>query len=289
MKILSLFDGISCGQVALKRAGIKVNDYYASEIDDNAIAITQLNFPNTHQVGDVLNLKGEHLPDIDLVMGGSPCQGFSVAGKMLNFEDPRSKLFFEFSRLVKEKKPKYFLLENVKMKKECLDAISLELGVQPRVINSAYFSAQSRERVYWTNIPFELKDEVDPTVIADILDKEPHPELEVKTLLTYIDSEKAGSLLKQVGYFKADKQGWRVYGIHGKSPTLIADSGGLAGPANALIHHNGKIRKMSIHEVQRLQTLPIDYTDGLPRGKQLRAIGNGWTVNVLAHIFKGIK
>lgn len=288
MNVLSLFDGISCGQVALQRAGVKVNNYFASEIDDNTIVVTQQNFPKTYQIGDILDVKGKDLPKIDLVMGGSPCQGFSVAGKMLNFDDPRSRLFFEFSRLVKEKKPKYFLLENVRMKKECLDAISQELGVQPQSINSAYFSAQSRERVYWTNIPFKMKTEYDSTVISDILDKDPHPELIVNTQLQYISSIKDGSLLKQVGYFKADKQGWRVYGTHGKSPTLIADSGGLAGPGNALIHQDGNIRKMSVHEVQRLQTLPIGYTSVLPRSKQLRSIGNGWTVNVLAHIFKGI-
>ena len=117
MNVLSLFDGMSCGQIALNKAGIKYNKYFSSEIDKHAIQVTQHNFPNTIQLGSVTEIKGSDLPQIDLIIGGSPCQGFSFAGKRLNFEDPRSMLFFEFVRLVKECNPKYFLLENVKMKK----------------------------------------------------------------------------------------------------------------------------------------------------------------------------
>ncbi len=117
MNILSLFDGMSCGQIALERAGIKVENYFASEIDKHAIKVTQANYPNTIQLGSVKDLKTDSLPKIDLLIGGSPCQGFSFAGKQLNFEDERSKLFFEFVRLLKECQPRYFLLENVKMKK----------------------------------------------------------------------------------------------------------------------------------------------------------------------------
>ena len=141
MKVLSLFDGISCGQVALERAGIKVDNYFASEIDKYAIKVTQKNYPNTIQLGDVCNIKGNELPKIDLLIGGSPCQGFSFAGKQLNFNDPRSELFFEFVRILKEVKPKYFLLENVKMKKEYQNVISKHLGVEPIEINSALVSA----------------------------------------------------------------------------------------------------------------------------------------------------
>ena len=129
MNVLSLFDGISCGQAALERAGINVDKYFSSEIDEYAIRVTQNNYPNTFQVGDVTKLIPSGFPKIDLIIGGSPCQGFSFAGKQLNFEDPRSKLFFEFVRLVKELKPKYFLLENVKMKQEFQDIISELLGV----------------------------------------------------------------------------------------------------------------------------------------------------------------
>lgn len=152
MNTLSLFDGMSCGQIALERAGIKVDNYYASEIDKYAIKVTQANYPDTIQLGDIRNIKAVDLPKIDLLMGGSPCQGFSYSGKQLNFEDERSKLFFEFVRLLKECKPKYFLLENVKMKKEFQDIISKYLGVEPIEINGALVSAQNRKRLYWTNI-----------------------------------------------------------------------------------------------------------------------------------------
>ena len=124
MNVLSLFDGISCGQIALERIGIKSDQYFSSEIDEYAIKIVQKRYPNTMQLGDVAKVKGENLPRIDLLMGGSPCQGFSIAGKRLNFDDDRSKLFFEFVRLLKEVKPKFFLLENVKMKQEYQDVIS---------------------------------------------------------------------------------------------------------------------------------------------------------------------
>lgn len=153
MNVLSLFDGISCGQIALNRANIKYDNYFASEIDQYAIFITQKNYPNTIQLGDVQNIKGKDLPKIDLLIGGSPCQGFSFAGKGLNFEDPRSKLFFEFVRLVEECSPTYFLLENVVMGKRYLNIISSYLLATPIKINSALLSAQNRERLYWTNIP----------------------------------------------------------------------------------------------------------------------------------------
>jgi DNA (cytosine-5)-methyltransferase 3A len=153
MNVLSLFDGLSCGQLALNRACIKYNKYFASEVDKYAIAVTQHNFPKTIQLGDVLQVRDKDLPKIDLLIGGSPCQGFSFAGKQLNFDDPRSKLFFEFVRLLEECQPKYFLLENVKMKKEYQDVISNYLGVEPIEINSALISAQNRKRLYWANIP----------------------------------------------------------------------------------------------------------------------------------------
>ena len=153
--VLSLFDGMSCGQIALNRAGISYGKYYASEIDKHAIKVTQHNYPNTIQLGSVTDIKCTDLPKIDLLIGGSPCQGFSFAGKGLNFDDPRSKLFFEFVRLLEETKPKYFLLENVKMKQEFQDIISKQLGVKPILINSSLVSAQNRERLYWTNIPIQ--------------------------------------------------------------------------------------------------------------------------------------
>ncbi len=151
--ILSLFDGISCGQIALNRKGIEYDNYLSSEIDNYAITVTQNNYPNTKQLGDITKINGKNLPPIYLMMGGSPCQGFSFAGKQLNFNDHRSKLFFEYVRLLEETNPKYFLLENVIMKQEFRDVISSYLGVQPIEINSSLVSAQYRRRLYWTNIP----------------------------------------------------------------------------------------------------------------------------------------
>lgn len=153
--VLSLFDGMSCGQLALQKAGIKVKQYYACEIDKHAIAVTQHNFPTTIQLGDVTKVFAKDLPKIDLLIGGSPCQGFSFAGKQLAFDDPRSKLFFEFVRLKNECNPTYFMLENVKMKKEFELVISQYLGVAPIEFNSALLSAQNRVRLYWTNIANE--------------------------------------------------------------------------------------------------------------------------------------
>ena len=179
MKVLSLFDGMSCGQIALDQLGIPVETYYASEIDKYAIQVTQANYPNTVQVGDVTNLDPKDFADVDLIMGGSPCQGFSFAGKQLAFDDPRSALFFEFIRLLKAIKPRYFLLENVRMKKEFLDIISQEVskcypeiafGIEPILINSSLLSAQSRQRYYWTNIPNIQQPEDRGIVLRDILE-----------------------------------------------------------------------------------------------------------------------
>ena len=168
--VLSLFDGVSCGRVALERVGLEYQNYYASEIDKYAIQIAQNNFPNTIQLGDVKKWRDWDLPPIDLLMGGSPCQGFTFTGKQLNFDDPRSKLFFEFVDILNHYKPKYFLLENVIMKQEYQDIISDYLGVQPIKINSALVSAQNRNRLYWTNIP-DISQPLDKEIILkDVLE-----------------------------------------------------------------------------------------------------------------------
>jgi DNA (cytosine-5)-methyltransferase 3A len=195
LKVLSLFDGMSCGQLALQRLGIEVDTYYASEIDKYAIQVTQANFPETIQVGDVCELKAEDYQDIDLILAGSPCQGFSFAGKQLAFDDPRSALFFEFIRLLKEIKPKYFLLENVKMKQQFQDVITEQVSacypdfeggdllggqIKPILINSALLSAQNRQRLYWTNIPNIEQPEDKGIVLRDILEDEINSEFYYK-------------------------------------------------------------------------------------------------------------
>ena len=173
MNVLSLFDGMSCGMIALDRLGIKVDNYYASEIDKYAIQVSQANYPDIIQVGDITKLDLSTLPKIDLVMGGSPCQGFSFAGKQLAFDDPRSALFFEFHKAISYLQPKYFLLENVRMKKEYLDIISEYMGVEPIFINSSLVSAQSRQRYYWTNIPNVEQPKERVIVLRDILEDQP--------------------------------------------------------------------------------------------------------------------
>ena len=181
MKVLSLFDGMSCGRIALDQLGIPVEKYYASEIDKYAIQVSQANYPDIEQVGDICNLDPKDYQGVDLMLAGSPCQGFSFAGKQLAFDDPRSALFFEFIRLLKAIKPKYFLLENVRMKKEFLQVISQQVsecypeitfGIEPIFINSSLVSAQSRQRYYWTNIPGIKQPEDRGIVLRDILETE---------------------------------------------------------------------------------------------------------------------
>ncbi len=253
MNILSLFDGMSCGQIALDQLGIKVDNYYAAEIDKWAIEVTQKNYPKTKQLGDVTKVKAEDLPKIDLLIGGSPCQGFSFAGKQLNFEDPRSALFFEFVRLLKELKPKYFLLENVRMKQEYLDVISEQLGVQPVMINSDRFVQQNRVRYYWTNIPIDTLPE------RPAWDKQYYQWRRV--------------------YFRANKSG--------VCPTLTANMG--TGGHNVPLHSEDLKDKLTPLECERLQTVPDNYTEGVSNTQRYKMLGNGWTVDVITHIFKGLE
>ena len=171
MNVLSLFDGMSCGRIALERSGLTVDNYFASEIDKHAIKVSESNYPDIIRLGDVTKIDASKLPKIDILLGGTPCQGFSFAGKQLNFEDPRSKLFFEFVRLLKETNPRYFLLENVNMKKEYQDIITNELGVEPIKINSNLVSAQNRNRLYWTNIPNVKQPEDKGIYLIDIIEE----------------------------------------------------------------------------------------------------------------------
>jgi len=198
MNVLSLFDGMSCGRIALDRLGIKVDNYYASEIDKYAMKVSEANYPDIIQVGDVTELDTSTLPNIDLIMGGSPCQGFSIAGKQLAFDDPRSALFFEFVRCVKELQPKYFLLENVRMKKEYLDVISEYMGVEPIMINSALVSAQNRVRYYWTNIPNIEQPEQRGIVLKDILEDSDSWSTKPQYLKNYLGDKPRGDRVKSI-------------------------------------------------------------------------------------------
>lgn len=275
MNVLSLFDGMSCGQIALERSGIKVDNYFASEIDKYAIQVTQKNYPNTIQIGDVTKVFAKDLPKIKLLIGGSPCQGFSFAGKQLNFDDPRSKLFFEYVRLLKECKPEYFLLENVKMKKEYQNIISKELGVEPILINSALVSAQSRKRLYWTNIPNIVQPADKRIYLDDIISistqlehrlmvKEPNRYLPEIVDSKYVDP-------------------YNQKNIYNKSITVRTNYS----TGNLWVNEDGW-RRLTVLECERLQTVPENYTEGVSNAQRYKMLGNGWTVDVISHIFNHI-
>lgn len=314
MKVLSLFDGMSCGQIALNRLGIEYDTYYASEIDKYAIQVAKKNYPNTIHIGDVTKVKAEDIGEIDLLLGGSPCQGFSFAGNQLNFEDPRSKLFFEYVRLLNELKPKYFLLENVKMKKESRDVISKYLGVEPIEINSALVSAQSRGRLYWTNIPnvgqpkdkgIVLKDILEDGFATDLMtnkDGKSHCltaryngavwwnsiERRQRTMVLKENPTKSINGLIRIGTanLKGHDSIKRVYSEDGKSPTLTTMQGGHREPKIAI--DKSSWRKLTPVECERLQTVPDNYTDGVSNTQRYKMLGNGWTIDVITHILKNI-
>jgi len=220
MNVLSLFDGMSCGQIALDQLNIPVDNYYASEIDKYAIQITKKNYPNTIHLGDVTQVKGSDLPQIDLLLGGSPCQGFSFAGKQLNFDDPRSALFFKFVRLLKQTNPKYFLLENVRMKQEYQDIISEHLGVELIKINSALVSAQNRVRLYWTNIPYITQPKDRGIVLKDILEET--PDNFVKMSNTFTTRQKGNRCLTDMTQKKASNLSAMEYVKNGRQGDYIA-------------------------------------------------------------------
>lgn len=374
MNVLSLFDGMSCGQIALDQLGIPVDNYFAAEIDKHAITVAKANYPDMVHLGDVRNVRTKHnalhamnengvgeLYDIDLLIGGSPCQGFSFAGQQLNFDDPRSMLFFEYVRLFKALNPRYFLLENVKMKKESQDIISEYLGVEPIEINSNLVSAQNRRRLYWTNIPVDGLPEDKGIVLADILEdgftdrdksycldasyykgggasnvrlyfeksrrqivfgsgdnkldvtgarivnrrldkdgkrKDNDKSIKPQARLELRKDNKAGCLTtvqkdsvvaktqpkilqKSRGYNKGG-----LKALNGKTPTLSTSSW----------EHNNHLtldegttwRKLSPVECERLQTVPDGYTDHVSNTQRYKMLGNGWTVDVIKHIMKGI-
>tara|TARA_R100000234_G_C5003325_1_gene181367 strand:- start:3761 stop:4984 length:1224 start_codon:yes stop_codon:yes gene_type:complete len=405
MNVLSLFDGMSCGQIALKKLGIPVKNYFASEIDKFAIKVAEANFPDMIHLGDVQNVKtsGQHLLDefdcghkIDLLIGGSPCQGFSFAGKQLNFDDPRSQLFFEYIRLLKALKPKYFMLENVKMNKQSQQIITDYLGVEPIEINSNLVSAQNRRRLYWTNIPVDGLPEDKGIVLADILedgytDREKSYCLDASyykgggasNVRLYFEKSRRqivfGSGMNVIGTatdIKGRESIRRVYGVDGKAPTLLATTGGNTQPKVAVKgarivnrrldkdgkrkdydrtiepvarlelrkddkggclttvqkdsvlafpkilqrargfnkgglkaldgktptistsawEHNNHLtldegttwRKLTPVECERLQTVPDGYTNHVSNTQRYKMLGNGWTVDVVKHLFKGL-
>ena len=402
VNVLSLFDGMSCGRLALERAGFPVHNYFASEIDKYAIQVARANFPDTVHLGDVTGVKtvdGRLMVEnagwikIDLLIGGSPCQGFSFAGKQLNFEDPRSKLFFEYVRLWKALKPRWFLLENVNMKQEYQDVISDMLGVKPVRINSNLVSAQNRDRLYWTNIPVKSIPKNKHIYLKDILEEgftdreksycidanyfkggnlKSYFEKNRRQLVFDFAESETGLILAGEADLKGHDYVRRVYDPDGKAPTLCANSGGNLEPkilqvprgrnqggikaedgkvptlSGSSWEHNNfvvfagsfrgryrvdgvrqdhkmpvaglaeqeleiredgktnslttvqkdnvainveelKWRKLTPVECERLQTVPDGYTAHVSNTQRYRMIGNGWTVDVICHLFEGMR
>ena len=377
MNVLSLFDGMSCGMLALDRLGIKVDKYYASEIDKYAMQVSAANYPEIIQVGDVCDLKSEDFKDIDLILAGSPCQGFSFAGKQLAFDDPRSALFFEFIRLLKEIKPKYFLLENVKMKKEYLQIISeqvsacypeIPFGIEPIFINSSLVSAQSRQRYYWTNIPNVEQPKDREIVLKDILEDGFDTERDKSHCLdanyykgssvenyfkksrrqmVFKDSESNDMVLAPQNlvddtndlpkksqtiksqYYKSSKANFERSGtFHATGiPQKLVEIKAGAFRARSLDENGKRVawkdvkpkqvletrkdeksnsitsvqkdnvltkdevywRKLTPIECERLQTVPDNYTNHVSNTQRYKMLGNGWTIEVIAHILQNME
>lgn len=277
VNIVSLFDGMSCGQIALERAGIKVDNYYASEIDKPAITVTKANYPDTIHVGDVTKAGVHNLPyRPKLLMGGSPCQGFSRVGGQLAFDDPRSVLFFEYVRLLKELDPEYFLLENVRMARKHQDIISEYLNCEPIVINSSVVSGASRPRLYWTNIPFSKIIPVDVDM-DDIID------------------------WGDMSYNSASWHRWWVRKHHerlSKRYSTILNDGGKAvcliarqvnnWDGNLVKNPLGLYRFITPVEGERLMTIPDNYTSSVAKSHRYKMLGNGWTVDIIVQLLRGM-
>jgi len=285
INVLSLFDGMSCGQIALDQLGFKIGKYFASEIDKKAITITQKNYPLTIQIGNVTKVKyskgilytenGNHkIGKIHLLIGGSPCQGFSFAGKQLNFNDERSKLFFQYTRLRNEIEPDFFLLENVGMSKQSEAVITQYLGVEPIAINSERVTAQLRHRLYWTNIPNVKQPKKEYHKLSDIINS------------GYVDRDKSYCIDANYG------KGITLESYLNKARRqIVFDNFNYTRIDNVPNTNNIKLkfRLLSPTEVERLQTVPEGYTEGVCKTARYHMLGNGWTVKVVKHIFKNMK
>ena len=349
MNILSLFDGMSCGQIALNRAGITVDNYYASELDKYAISVTQANYPDTVQLGDVTNWREWDIDwaSTDLLIGGSPCQGFSFAGKQLAFDDPRSKLFFVYVDILSHIRlvnpDVKFMLENVRMKKEYLGIISDQLGVEPVFINSALVSAQNRNRYYWASWEFGQPDDKG-LILSDILEKESdnftfmsdkfvnrqkgrkclRDDFTGKAVnlsaMEYVKNGRQGDYINHVVVMKQRPRGYNkgfekevtkcptlssnsfehnnhiksMY-VHGDRGPQFMDGGKAyaltatsAAGGKAMVSIDSAYRKLTPIECERLQTVSDNYTNHVSNTQRYKMLGNGWTVDVISHIFKSM-
>jgi site-specific DNA-cytosine methylase len=282
--VLSLFDGMSCGQIALRRAGIRYDNYFASEIDKHAIKVTRMNYPDTIQLGDVAKIFAKDLPKIDLLIGGTPCQGFSFAGKGLNFEDPRSRLFFEFVRLKNETQPRYWMLENVGMLEGYQDIISGYLGTGPILINSRLVSAQDRKRLYWTNIQ-DVKQPLDKNIGWDSISEDgwfagSMRGRRINSLGKRDDYNKDIKIIQYIESRKDNKTNCLT--------TVSKDNIASKQKVGRTPLTGVEWRYLTRNEMERLQTVPDNYTRAVSLSQAGKMLGNGWTVDVIVHIFSNI-
>jgi len=295
INVLSLFDGMSCGRIALERAGIKVDNYYASEIDKYAIQVSKHNYPDIKHIGDVTQINAKDLPRIDLLIGGSPCQDLSSLAALhgdSGLLGEKSSLFYQYLRLLKETKPTYFLLENVVMKQKYQDAISSMLGVKPILINSALVSAHTRKRLYWTNIPGIEQPEDMGITLQSILES------------GYTEKQKAYCLTAtynnacpQNYFIKSERQHKFLFPVQKFDNTFIIDSRvnitikpslGANGQREELNEMRKYTSKLTPTECERLQNIPDGYTSVVKTSERYRVLGNGWNVGTITHIFQNI-
>jgi DNA (cytosine-5)-methyltransferase 3A len=308
MRVLSLFDGISCARASLERANLPISTYYASEIDKNAIKVSSKNYPDIIQLGSVVGLTPPE--NIDLLIGGSPCTDLSIAKKdRKGLEGDHSSLFWEYVRIKKECNPKWFVLENVaSMPKKDKDIITAEMGVEPVMFNASLVSAQCRKRLFWTNILFTLPEDKG-ILLKDIL--QPDAEVDERMVVdgksycltatySHANSTETGvrnsverkqrTQVKQVklGHLgNSDAQANRIYSPEGKGVTLSANGGGL-GAKTGLYSVEQRIRKLTPIECERLQGLPDDYTSGIAMTQRYKCLGNAFNVDVVAHILRNL-
>ena len=307
MRILSLFDGISCGMLALKRAGVSVEKYDAFEIDKYAIQISKKNFPEIVHHGNVFYGDFTQFEGYDLLIGGSPCTYWSIAKKNreINPNGEGFRLFKEYVRALKESKCRYFLYENNNsIHKNIKDEISKYLGIQPIMINSSLVSAQQRKRCYWTNIPNVTQPENKGILLNDILDNAVGWQDKSYCMTASYSGAIFSNTLERkqrtmaavpirIGQYGKGGQGQRIYSVRGKSVTLSANGGGQGAKTGLykidLPDGDYVIRKLTPIEAERLQTLPDDYTAGISNTQRYKCIGNAWTSDVIAHILRGLK
>lgn len=285
MKVLSLFDGISCGMLALQRVEIEVERYVAYEIDKYAIKISEKNYPEIEHCGDVSTADFTQYKGFDLLIGGSPCQSLSIVQSKTRLNlDGKSKLFFEYVRAKEEMQPKFFLFENVaSMNDESKKIISDLLGCEPILVDSKLFSAQQRPRYYWTNIPISPLPQECSLVLKDIMQVNVEEKYFYDYPLTNIDMSKQVCAIME---YKNHQMHKRIFNPNFKCHTLTTCGGGNT---QKKVLDGGRARKLTPLEYERLQTLPDNYTNCVADGHRYSAIGNGWTVNVIAHILKGLK